>query len=107
MSIAGDVVRVRALVALEPVDALVRLEPGDFLVTDTTHAAWNVVFPLCAAVAVEQGGSMGHAAILARELGLTAVVGIPDLLDRVQDGDQVVVDPIGGTITVLSPATPT
>jgi pyruvate,water dikinase len=107
VSIGADVVRGRALVALEPVDALVRLEPGDVLVTDTTHAAWNVVFPLCAAVAVEQGGSMGHAAILARELGLTAVIGVPDLLDRVQDGDQVEVDPIAGTLTVLPPATPT
>ena len=49
---------------------------------------------------------MGHAAILARELGLTAVIGVPGLLDRVHDGDQVEVDPIAGTITVLAPATP-
>ena len=43
---------------------------------------------------------MSHAAVLARELGLTAVIGVPDLLDRVHDGDQVEVDPIAGTITV-------
>ena len=48
---------------------------------------------------------MSHPAILARELGLTAVIGVPDLFDRVHDGDQVEVDPIAGTITVLDPAT--
>ena len=63
------------------------------------------MFPLLAAVAVEHGGAMGHAAILARELGLTAVIGVPGLLDRVHDGDQVEVDPIAGTITVVPPAT--
>ena len=105
-SVGTEIVRGRALVAREPVDALVRLEPGDVLVTDSTNAAWNVVFPVLAAVAVEHGGPMGHAAILAREIGLTAVIGVPGLLDRVHDGDQVEIDPIAGTITVLGdPAT--
>jgi pyruvate,water dikinase len=100
-TVGSVAVRGRALLARDPVDALTRLEPGDVLVTDTTHAAWNVVFPLLAAVAVEHGGTMGHAAILARELGLTALVGVPGLLERVRDGDQVEVDPVAGTITVL------
>jgi pyruvate,water dikinase len=82
------------------------MAPGDVLVASTTNAAYNTIFPLVAAVAVEHGSAMGHAAILARELGLTAVIGVPGLLDRVRDGDQVEVDPMAGTITVLSgPAT--
>ena len=78
-----------------------RVEPGDVLVSDTTHAAYNVLFPLVAAVAVQEGGAMSHPAILAREIGLTAVIGVPGLLGRVRDGDQVEVDPLAGTITVL------
>ena len=57
-------------------------------------------------MAVQHGGLMSHAAVLARELGLTAVIGVPGLLDRVHDGDQVEVDPIAGTITVLSASHP-
>ena len=45
---------------------------------------------------------MSHAAVLARELGLPALIGVPDLMDRVHDGDQVEVDPVAGTITVVS-----
>jgi rifampicin phosphotransferase len=104
-AVGTEVVRGRALVAQDPIEVLNRLEPGDVLVAGTTHAVYNTVFPLVAAVAVEQGGPMSHAAILARELGLTAVVGVPGLLDRVHDGDQVEVDPIAGTITVLDRAT--
>ena len=89
----------------DPVDALLRIEPGDVLVTDTTTPPTTWCSRCSAAVAVEQGGAMSHAAILARELGLTAVIGVPGLLDRVQDGDQVEVDPIAGTITVVAPAT--
>ena len=100
-----EVVRGRALVAQGPIEVLDRVEPGDVLVADTTHAVYNVVFPLVTAVAVQEGGPMGHAAILARELGLTAVVGVAGLLDRIHDGDQVEVDPIAGPITVLDRAT--
>ncbi len=102
-TVGTAMVRGRAVVVSDPADALVRLEPGDVLVAATTNAAYNVLFPLVSAVAVEHGGPMGHAAILARELGLTAVIGVPDLLDRVNDGDQVEVDPMAGTITVLDP----
>ncbi len=104
-TVGTEVVRGRAVVSRDPVELLFRVEPGDVLVTGTTNATYNVVFPLVAAVATEQGGPMSHPAILARELGLTAVIGVPDLFDRVHDGDQVEVDPIAGTITVLDPAT--
>jgi len=54
---------------------------------------------------VAHGGPLGHAASLARELDLTSVIGLPGLLDRVQDADQVDVDPITGTITALGDPT--
>ncbi len=99
----GDrVVRGRAVVATDPTDALMRIEPGDVLVVLTTTASYNTIFPAVAAVAVQHGGLMSHAAVLARELGLPALIGIPDLMDRVHDGDQVEVDPVAGTITVVS-----
>lgn len=103
-TVGAAVVRGRAVVVRDPADALVRLEPGDVLVAATTNAAYNVLFPLVSAVAVEHGGPMGHAAILARELGVTAVVGVPGLLARVRDGDLVEVDPTPGTISVLGPS---
>jgi pyruvate,water dikinase len=106
-TVGSDVVRGRALVVVrDPVEAIHRAEPGDVLVAPATHAAYNVLFPLVAAVAVQEGGAMSHPAILARELGVTAVIGLPGLLDRVRDGDQVEVDPVAGTITVLDQATP-
>jgi pyruvate,water dikinase len=94
-------VRGRAVVASDAADALARLEPGDVLVVQTTSAPYNTVFPIVSAVAVEQGSAMGHAAVLARELGLTAVIGLPGLLARVRDGDLVEVDPGAGTVSVL------
>jgi pyruvate,water dikinase len=104
-TVGTEVVRGRALVSNDPVEAIQRVEPGDVLVTATTHASYNVLFPLVSAVATEEGGAMSHPAILARELGITAVIGVPGLLDRVQDGDQVEVDPLAGTITVIDPST--
>jgi len=99
------VVEGRALVADDPIDALLRMEPGDVLVALTTTAPYNSIFPLAAAVAVEHGGLMSHATVLARELGITAVIGLPGLLARVHDGDRVRVDPTAGTISVLDRAT--
>jgi pyruvate,water dikinase len=104
-TVGTEAVEGRAIVAVDPIDALLRLEPGDVLVAATTTAPYNTVFPMAAAVAVEHGGLASHATILARELGITAVIGVPGLMERVRDGDQVRVDPIAGTITVLDPAT--
>ena len=59
----------RALVVEDPVEVLLRVEPGDVLVTGTTNATYNVVFPLVAAVAIEHGGAMSHPAILAGSSG--------------------------------------
>lgn len=103
-TVGTEVVRGRAVVAFDPIDALERMEPGDVLVSLSTTATFNTIFPVAGAVAVQEGGLMSHPAVLARELGLTAVIGVPDLLSRVADGDLVEVDPVAGTIRVVEPA---
>jgi phosphohistidine swiveling domain-containing protein len=102
-TVGTEVVRGRAVVVVDAADAIARIEPGDVLVARTTTASFNVIFPLAAAVAVQEGSLMSHPAVLARELGLTAVIGVPDLLSRVADGDTVEIDPVAGTIRVLMP----
>ena len=94
-------VRGRAVVTDDPTDALERLGDDGILVTRTTSASYNTVFPAALGVAVQHGSTMSHAAVLARELGLPAVIGVPDLLQRVHDGDQVLLDPVAGTISVI------
>ena len=101
VSIGTQVVRGRAVVVDDPTEAILRMEPGDVLVALTTSAPFNTIFPLAGAVVVEVGSLMSHAAVLARELGLTALIGVPDLLARVADGALVEVDPTAGTIVVV------
>jgi pyruvate,water dikinase len=92
----------RAVVALTPGDALERIEPGDVLVTGYTTPAFNVVMPILAGVVTASGGANSHTAVVARELGIPAVVGLADALDRISDGATVTVDPVAATVTVLS-----
>jgi pyruvate,water dikinase len=83
-------------------DALEQIEPGDVLVATMTTSAHNALFPIAAAVATAEGGLFSHAAILARELGIPAVVGVEGLLDEIHTGDVIDVDPVVGTVTVVS-----
>lgn len=96
--------RGRARVVRSAADALESLETGDVLVAPYTSPAYNTVLPMCGAIACQEGGGLSHAAILARELGIPAVVGAPGLLDEVADGDEVEVDPVAGRIRVLQRA---
>lgn len=91
----------RARVVRSAADALERLEPGDVLVAPYTSPAYNTVLPLCGAIACREGGGLSHAAILARELGIPAVVGAPGVLEEVPDGALVEVDPVAGRVRVL------
>jgi pyruvate,water dikinase len=81
------------------VDQFPRLRRGDVLVCRTTDPAWTPLFRLAAAVVTETGGVLSHAAIVAREFGIPAVVGAGDALARLTDGVPVTVDGTAGTIT--------
>ena len=92
----------RARVAERAEDALAAIEPGDVLVVPFTTPAYNAVLAVCGAVVTEEGGALAHAAVLARELGLPAVVGAAGALELVRDGAEVEVDPVAGTVRLLS-----
>ena len=92
----------RARVATRPEDALAAIEPGDVLVVPFTTPAYNAVLAVCGAVVTEEGGALAHAAVLARELGLPAVVGAAGALGAIQDGAEIEVDPQAGTVTLVS-----
>ena len=72
-------------------DDMARVQPGDVLVADMTDPDWEPVMKRSAAIVTNRGGRTCHAAIIARELGVPAVVGTGNALDTIQDGDPVTV----------------
>lgn len=68
-----------------------RVQPGDVLITDMTDPNWEPVMKRASAIVTNRGGRTCHAAIIARELGIPAVVGCGDATDHVQDGTMVTV----------------
>ncbi|KAF1698109.1 phosphoenolpyruvate synthase [Pseudoxanthomonas jiangsuensis] len=72
-------------------DDMERVQPGDVLVADMTDPDWEPVMKRASAIVTNRGGRTCHAAIIARELGVPAVVGTHDALDRIVDGQEVTV----------------
>ncbi len=70
---------------------MARVQPGDVLVADMTDPDWEPVMKRSAAIVTNRGGRTCHAAIIARELGVPAVVGTGNALESIKDGDQVTV----------------
>ena len=77
----------RACAARSVEDALERLEPGDVLVCPLTSPSHDPLFTIAGAVVTEEGGPMGHTAVMARETGVPAVVGTGTV--AIVDGGQV------------------
>lgn len=75
---------------------------GDILVARATNPAWTILFNNIAAVVVENGSRLSHAAIVAREFGLPAVVGLPGITDALRSGDHVLVDGTRGEVTRMN-----
>ena len=77
-----------------------RITKGDVLVARTTSPTYNVVLPLLGAVVTDRGGALCHAAVVAREFGIPAVVGTREATVRIPDGAHVIVDGDRGTVEI-------
>jgi phosphohistidine swiveling domain-containing protein len=87
-----------ARVVLDPVGA--HLEPGEILVAPSTDPGWTPLFLTAGGLVMEMGGANSHGAVVAREYGIPAVVGVPDATARIRTGQEVTVDGSAGTVTV-------
>jgi pyruvate,water dikinase len=93
--------RVRRLVSLDEGD---QLQQGEILLTTQTNIGWTFLFPRTAAIITDVGAPLSHAAIVARELGIPAVVGCGDATMRLQTGDRVRIDGGEGIVEILERA---
>ena len=94
------VVRGTACVVRDPRNA--RLPAGSILVADHTDPGWIMLFPSASGLLVERGSLLSHSAIVARELGIPAVISLPGLLDWLRDGDEVELDGAAGVVRRLN-----
>lgn len=83
------------------VDDIGTVQQGEVLVCSVTAPSWGPVFPKIAAAVSDIGGMMSHAAIVAREYGLPAVVGTGNATSAIKTGDRVRVDGGTGVVTIL------
>ncbi|HWQ42702.1 MAG TPA: PEP/pyruvate-binding domain-containing protein [Desulfosporosinus sp.] len=90
--------RVRVIFSVEDGE---QLQPGEILVTTVTNVGWTPLFPRAAAVVTDVGAPLSHAAIVARELGIPAVVGCGNATMRLHTGDLVRVNGMKGSVEVL------
>ena len=93
-------VTAEARVILDPTGA--RLEPGEILVAPSTDPGWTPLFLTAGGLVMEMGGAMSHGAVVAREYGIPAVVGVPDATDRIATGQRITVDGSAGTVATES-----
>lgn len=77
-----------------------RVRAGDILICPLTDPAWTPLFAVAAGVVTEVGGALSHAAIVAREYGIPAVLGVTDATHRIDDGAHVTIDGTAGTLVV-------
>ena len=87
---------VRVITDVSDID---QIEQGDILVTVSTNIGWTLVFPRVSAIVTDIGAPLSHAAIVAREFGIPAVVGCGNATTVLKTGDRVVVDGAAGTVT--------
>ena len=85
-----------ARVILDPVGAA--LKPGEILVAPSTDPGWTPLFLTAGGLVMEMGGAMSHGAIVAREYGIPAVVGVPSATERIETGQALTVDGSAGTV---------
>jgi pyruvate,water dikinase len=87
-----------ARVIMDPAGA--HLEPGEILVAPSTDPGWTPLFLTAGGLVMEMGGSMSHGAVVAREYGIPAVVGVPDATSKISTGQLITVDGAAGVVTL-------
>ena len=92
-------VRARACVMRGPED-FGRMQPGDVIVAVITTPAWTPLFARAAAVVTDIGGPLSHSSIVAREYGISAVLGTGTATRRIRDGQMISVDGNAGTVSL-------
>ena len=102
MGIGSETYVGTARVVHDAVEALATMEPGDIVVAEYTAPTYNSVLSMAGAIVTEQGGLLCHAAVIARELGIPAVIGATDAMTLIPDGARIEVDPTNGRVTILS-----
>lgn len=95
---SAGTVTAKARVILDPQGA--HLEPGEILVAPSTDPGWTPLFLTASGLVMEMGGAMSHGAVVAREYGIPAVVGVPGATERISTGQQITVDGSAGTISL-------
>lgn len=75
------------------------VRPGEILVCAYTDPAWTPLFGIAVGVIAETGGTLSHAAIVAREYGIPAALGAAGAMQRIHDGDRITLDGTAGTVT--------
>ncbi|GAC1533578.1 MAG: hypothetical protein NVS2B7_00890 [Herpetosiphon sp.] len=98
---APGIARGRARV-IRSLDEATRVEKGDVLVIESSAPLWTPLFALAAAVVTDAGGSLSHAAVIAREYSIPAVVGTGIATSTISDGQLLAVDGDAGVVRILS-----
>ena len=96
----GQITGVARLV-LDPQD-MARVRKGDVLITRATAPSYNALLPLLSGIVTDRGGTLSHAAVVAREYGIPAVVGTGNATELIHDGARVRIDGATGTVEVLA-----
>ena len=77
------------------------VEKGEILVTSYTDPSWTPVFVTIAGLVTEVGGAMSHGAVITREYGLPAVVGVENAMKLIKDGQKISVNGTEGYVEIL------
>jgi phosphoenolpyruvate synthase/pyruvate phosphate dikinase len=99
MAVSSGVIEGRARVILKMEDA--DIEDGDILVTTFTDPSWTALFVSIKGLVTEVGGLMTHGAVIAREYGLPAVVGVENATGLIKDGQRIRVNGTDGYVEVM------
>ena len=99
LAVSAGTVEGRARVILDMAEA--DLEPGDILVTAHTDPSWTPVFVAIKGLVTEVGGQMTHGAVIAREYGLPAVVGVERATRLIRDGQRIRINGTDGFVEIL------